>query len=104
MQFDHEKLDVYQLEIDFVTWVTPLIEDIRSEHGKLVAEACDHLDRASLSVLREMESASDKHGPSFSTMLAAQRQSARPAWTPLWPNAHVPRVALRKAKNSCFGL
>ena len=51
MQFDHEKLDIYQLEIEFVTWVTPLIQDIRSEHGKLVAEACDHLDRASLSVL-----------------------------------------------------
>jgi len=25
-RFDHEKLDVYQLELQFIAWVTPLIE------------------------------------------------------------------------------
>jgi four helix bundle protein len=51
MQFDHEKLDVYQLSLRFIAWVTPLIAEVRERHGKLVTEACDHLDRASLSVL-----------------------------------------------------
>jgi four helix bundle protein len=51
MQFDHEKLDVYKLEIQFIEWVTPLIRDSRERYGKLVTEVCDHLDRASLSVL-----------------------------------------------------
>jgi hypothetical protein len=26
-RFDHEKLDVYQLELQFIAWATPLIED-----------------------------------------------------------------------------
>jgi len=51
MQFDHEKLDVYHIEIQFIAWVTPLIADVRDRCGKLVTEACDHLDRASLSAL-----------------------------------------------------
>ncbi len=25
-RFDHEKLDVYQLELQFIAWLTPLIE------------------------------------------------------------------------------
>jgi four helix bundle protein len=51
MQFDHEKLNVYQVELQFIAWVTPLIAQVREQHGKLVTEACDHLDRASLSAL-----------------------------------------------------
>jgi hypothetical protein len=27
--FDHEKLDVYQLELRFITWVTALLVDIK---------------------------------------------------------------------------
>jgi four helix bundle protein len=51
MQFDHEKLDVYRLTLQYITWVTPLIAELRERHGKLVAEPCEHLDRASLSIL-----------------------------------------------------
>lgn len=51
MQFDHEKLDVYQLELAFVSWVTELIDEVRSTHGAKAREPLDHLDRASLSVL-----------------------------------------------------
>ena len=29
--FDHEKLDVYQLSLHFLTWVTPLLQEIRME-------------------------------------------------------------------------
>jgi four helix bundle protein len=50
-KFDHEKLDVYQLELQFVTWVTPLIEEVKASAGSKVREVCNHLDRASLSAL-----------------------------------------------------
>lgn len=39
-QFDHEKLQVYQLELQFIAWLTDLF-----------AEVLDQLDRASLSAL-----------------------------------------------------
>ena len=49
--FDHEKLDVYQFELCFVAWVTPLLEEVsRTASGK-TREVCDQLDRASLSAL-----------------------------------------------------
>ena len=49
--FDHEKLDVYRLELRFIAWVTPLLEEVsRSATGK-TGEVRDQLDRASLSVL-----------------------------------------------------
>ena len=50
-RFDHEKLDVYQLELKFIAWVTPLIEEVKAKAGSLVRETCNHLDRASLSAL-----------------------------------------------------
>src|SRR5262245_21375249 len=50
VQFDHEKLDVYQLELRFSTWVTPLLEELAAMRGR-TREACDQLDRASLSAL-----------------------------------------------------
>jgi len=50
-KFDHEKLDVYQIELQFVTWVTPLIEEVKPSAGPKVREVCNHLDRASLSAL-----------------------------------------------------
>jgi four helix bundle protein len=50
--FDHEKLDVYQLELHFITWVTALLVNIkhRSTDAR-IAEVSDQLDRASLSAL-----------------------------------------------------
>ena len=50
-RFDHEKLDVYQLELKFIAWVTPLIEEVKASAGSKVREVCNHLDRASLSSL-----------------------------------------------------
>jgi four helix bundle protein len=49
--FDHEKLDVYQLELQFITWVTPLIEEAKERAAGKSREVCDQLDRASLSAL-----------------------------------------------------
>jgi four helix bundle protein len=48
--FDHEKLDVYQLELSFISWVTPLLTKVKqSGSSARTAEVIDQLDRASLS-------------------------------------------------------
>ena len=49
--FDHEKLDVYQLELQFIAWVTDLLEEVSKTAKGKTAEVCDQLDRASLSSL-----------------------------------------------------
>jgi four helix bundle protein len=50
-QFDHEKRDVYQAELSFVRWVTRILQECRNSAGRFHREACDQLDRASLSIL-----------------------------------------------------
>jgi four helix bundle protein len=49
--FDHEKLDVYHLELRFIAWVTPLLEEVSKSAAGKTREVCDQLDRASLSTL-----------------------------------------------------
>jgi four helix bundle protein len=49
--FDHEKLHVYQSLLQFITWVTPLIEEAKAIAAGKTHEVCDQLDRASLSAL-----------------------------------------------------
>src|SRR4051812_21787563 len=49
--FDHEKLDVYHLELQFIAWVTPLLEEVSHAVTGRTREVCDQLDRASLSTL-----------------------------------------------------
>ena len=50
--FNHEKLDVYQLELSFISWVTPLRANVKQRPGNArTAEVIDQLDRASLSAL-----------------------------------------------------
>jgi hypothetical protein len=50
-QFDHEKLEVYQVELQFVAWLVPLFQELATARGSRLAEICDQLDRASLSAL-----------------------------------------------------
>jgi four helix bundle protein len=50
-QFDHEKLDVYQLQLRFIAWLADLFEELNSTKPRRVADTLDQLDRASLSVL-----------------------------------------------------
>ncbi len=50
-RFDHERLDVYQAELRFVEWVTPLLDEVSSLTRTRTREVCDQLDRASLSAL-----------------------------------------------------
>ena len=53
--FDHEELDVYQLELRFITWVTPLLSKIKQRRTEArISEVLDQLDRASLSALLNM--------------------------------------------------
>ena len=49
--FDHEKLDVYQVELSFIGWSSVLLSEIRAAREDLYREVCDQLDRASLSSL-----------------------------------------------------
>ena len=49
--FDHERLDVYQIELGFIAWVTILLKEIRNAGEGFHREVCDQLDRASLSAL-----------------------------------------------------
>ena len=37
--------------MQFVSWVTPLIEEVKASAGPKAREVCNHLDRASLSAL-----------------------------------------------------
>ena len=50
-QFDHEKLDVYHLELKFIAWADILMEEVETASGRRVRHVTDHLDRASLSML-----------------------------------------------------
>ena len=51
IRFDHEKLDVYQTELRFIEWVTPLLDEVSSLAKLRTREVGDQLDRASLSAL-----------------------------------------------------
>jgi four helix bundle protein len=51
-RFDHENLDVYQLELRFITWVTTLLAQIKHRPTDArIGEVSEQLDRASLSTL-----------------------------------------------------
>jgi four helix bundle protein len=49
--FDHEKLDVYAVELEFVRWLTEFFDDAAASAATQRRELIDQLDRASLSVL-----------------------------------------------------
>jgi four helix bundle protein len=50
-QFDHEKLEVCQLELRFLSWTSTLLDEVKRAHAVRIAEVSDQLDRASLSAL-----------------------------------------------------
>jgi four helix bundle protein len=53
-QFDHERLDVYQVELRFVTWTTDLITQLSESANSRqhrIGSVVDHLERAALSAL-----------------------------------------------------
>ena len=51
-KFDHENLKVYQLELEFVAWVSELMIEIKKENKEArISEVISQLGRASLSAL-----------------------------------------------------
>ena len=50
-RFDHEKLEVYHYELEFIEWVTLLLDEAAASAKGRTREVCDQLDRASLSTL-----------------------------------------------------
>ena len=50
-QFDHERLEVYQVHLQFITWLTELFEELQGTKRGRLAETLDQLDRASISTL-----------------------------------------------------
>jgi four helix bundle protein len=48
---DHERLEVYHVALEFLAWATDLIACSKGEADVRVGPVCDHLDRASLSIL-----------------------------------------------------
>jgi four helix bundle protein len=56
--FDHEKLTVYQRALEFIEWVTPLLEEL----PKSVAVQ-NQLDRASTSIVLNIAEGNGKFGP-----------------------------------------
>ena len=81
--FDHEKLDVYQIELLFVAWVAALLTEVRSAAPGFHREVCDQLDRASLSFLLSTAegngSVRENKERSSSTTRVAPRWNAQPA-------------------------
>lgn len=49
--FDHEKLNVYQVQLQVVAWVDQLLEEVQRKAPGKTREVRNQLDRASLSVL-----------------------------------------------------
>ena len=49
--FDHEKLDVYCVELEFVAWLADFFDDISQSSAQHRRELLEQLDRASLSAL-----------------------------------------------------
>jgi hypothetical protein len=49
--FDHEKLDVHGVELEFVAWTTDFFDDANESPALHKREILDQLDRASLSAL-----------------------------------------------------
>jgi four helix bundle protein len=75
--FDHEKLDVYQLELEFLRWASVLIDDISKSAREHRAELIQQLDRASLSVLlNTAEGNAKRHGKQRAKFLDDARGSA----------------------------
>src|SRR6266478_2152752 len=75
--FDHEKLDVYHMELRFISWVTPLIEEAKAAAAGKTREVCDQLDRASLSsLLNTAEGNGKRRGQSRAKFFDDARGSA----------------------------
>jgi hypothetical protein len=75
--FDHEKIDVYQLELRFITWVTAVLVKIKQRSTDArIAEVSDQLDRASLSALLNTAEGNGRRQQSSSMTRVVRRLNA----------------------------
>ena len=65
--FDHERLAVYQLELQFIAWVSDLLDEVRANKSPRVREVSDQLDRSSLSSLLNTAEGNAKCQPALRT-------------------------------------
>jgi hypothetical protein len=75
--FDHEKLDVYCVELGFVAWIAAFLDDASKSAAHHRRELIEQLDRASLSILLNTAPKGTVNGkvanaPNFSTTPAAR--------------------------------
>ncbi len=49
-QFDHEKLDVYQLSLEFITFLSDILTELRRSNSPGLHESINQIDRASTSI------------------------------------------------------
>ena len=75
--FDHDKLDVYALELQFVTWTTDFLDEVSQSPVSRRRELVDQLDRASISVLlNTAEGNGKRQGPQRARYFDDARGSA----------------------------
>jgi hypothetical protein len=109
--FDHEKLHVYQLQLEFLGWVTPVLAEAQQRDAGQSAEVRRQLDRASLSTLLNIAEGNGKRrqrtrAKSFDDALALRRK-VPPVWMPWWrkasahPHAWRPANRWRNASTRC---
>jgi four helix bundle protein len=60
--FDHEKLHAYQVQLEFLRWVTPVLLEAQQRDAGNTAEVRRQLDRASLSALLNIAEGNGKRG------------------------------------------
>jgi four helix bundle protein len=74
---DHDKLDVYALELQFVTWTTDFLEEVSQSPVSRRRELVDQLDRASISILlNTAEGNGKRQGPQRARYFDDARGSA----------------------------
>jgi four helix bundle protein len=75
--FDHEKLDVYGLELQFVGWIADFFDDASRSSVQRRRELFEQLDRASLSaLLNTAEGNGRRHGRQRAKFFDEARGSA----------------------------
>ena len=98
-RFDHEKLNVYQASIKFVTWATELISKVESK-----AAVKDQLDRASTSIPLNIAEGNGKFAIRdrcrFLDLPEVRRWNARLAWMFLLPRGYSKKKQCKRESNS----
>ena len=106
--FDHEKLDVYCVELHFTAWIGDFLSDVSGSKGQHRRELVEQLDRASLSMLlNTAEGKGKRHGRHrakfFDDARVARLLSAPPALTRRSPDLWSQLTALAPAKKCSRG-